>query len=289
MISTDILKKIREIEINTRRILTSGRVGESQSTVKGSGFDFDQIRDYQMGDDVRSIDWKSSARCNKLLVKQYIEERSRTIILAVDLSASHTFASGTQLKSDGMLEVATMFALVATKAKDSVGLLLFCQDVELFIPPNTGMSHAHTLITRMYNHKRQGSKTVIASACQRIASLPIKNAIVFLISDFIDDNFEKPLRIVAKQHDLIAVRCLDTREKSMVPIGFITVQDSESGQEFVLDLRSSGKKRIEQCLSNRLKEQTVFLQQAGADLLDIEIGRPYFNDIVRFFQKRMLK
>lgn len=288
MISIDILKKIREIEINTRRILTSGRVGESQSAVKGSGFDFDQIRDYQIGDDVRSIDWKSSARCNKLLVKQYIEERSRTIILAVDLSASHTFASGIQLKSDGMLEIATMFALVATQAKDSVGLLLFSEDVELFIPPNSGMSHAHMLITRMYNHKRQGSKTVIASACQRIASLPIKNAIVFLISDFIDDNFEKPLRIVAKQHDLIAVRCLDTHEKSIAPVGFITVQDSETGQEFVLDLRSRGKKRVDHYLTNRFKDQTTFLQESGVDILDIEIGRPFFADIVRFFQKRMI-
>lgn len=288
MISADIVKKIREIEITTKRILTSGRVGESQSAIKGSGFDFDQIREYQMGDDVRCIDWKSSARTNKILVKQYIEERSRTIILAIDISSSHTFASGSQIKSDGMLEIGTLLTLVATHTKDSVGLLLFSDEVELFIPPGAGMSHAHALIARMYSHTKKSSRTGIASACQRIASLPIKNAIVFLISDFIDDSFEKALCIVAKQHDLIAVRCLDSREKNMPSIGFITVQDSETGQEYVLDLRSDGKKRIDSYLQNRLKQQTATLRQSGVDILDIEIGRPFFGDIVRFFKKRML-
>lgn len=289
MISSDILKKIREIEITTKRMVSSARVGDAQSALKGSGFDFDQIRDYQMGDDIRAIDWKSSARANKLLIKQYSEERCRTIILAVDISSSHIFASGSQLKSDGMLEIATMFALVAGQTKDSVGLLLFSDDVELFIPPGSGMPHIHTLITRMYNHHKRSSKTAIASACQRIATLPFKNSIVFLLSDFIDEGFEKSLRIVAHQHDLVAVRCLDTREKSLLPIGFITVQDSESEQEYLLDLRSRGSKRIEQHLSKRLQEQTTFLQQAGVSILDIEIGRPFFGDIVQFFRKRMLQ
>jgi uncharacterized protein (DUF58 family) len=151
------------------------------------------------------------------------------------------------------------------------------------------MPHAHMLITRMYAHCTRGSKTVIASACERIASLPIKNSIVFLISDFIDTTFEKALRIVAKKHDLIAIRCLDSHEKGMRPIGFITVQDSETGQEYLLDLRARNAKNIEQFLSDRLKQQTMSLQRAGVDILDIDVGRPFFHDIVRFFKKRMIR
>lgn len=288
MITADILKKIREIEITTRRLLTGGLVGENQSAVKGSGFDFDQIRDYQVGDDIRFIDWKSSARMDRLLVKQYIEERTMNIILAIDISASTLFTSQGQLKSEVMYEISAILSYSTIYTKNSLGALLFSSKVELFIPLGSGMAHAHNLIMRIYMHKKENSDTSIASACNYIASLSIKNALVFVISDFIDEAFEKALRVLTKKHDVIAVRCLDRYEQVMPMVGFVTVEDPETKACYLLDLRTSGNARIKNFLADRIAKQEKLLQQSGAEILDVEVGRPFISDIVRFFRKRMV-
>ncbi len=288
MISSDIFKKIREIEIITRRLLTGGLIGENQSAVKGTGFDFDQIRDYQVGDDTRFIDWKGSARTGKLLVKQYIEERNKNIIIALDISPSTLFTSSGRLRFDCMTEIATIFACVAAYSKDNVGMLLFSEDVELFIPLGRGMPHVRSLLTRMYAHKRRGKRTVIASACHHVASLAVRDAVVVLISDFIDDTCEQSLRVASKRHDLLAVRCLDSNERLVPPVGFLTIEDSETGRDYNIDTRTSGHKRIEHYLCERIEKQTILLRQSGADILDIDVGRPVIADILRFFKKRMV-
>lgn len=288
MIAADVLKKIKELEIHTKRVLAGGLVGENQSAVKGSGFNFDQIRDYQVGDDIRFIDWKSSSRANKVLVKQYIEERNKDVIIALDISASSNFSSHNQLRRDIMAEIASVLALVAAYGKDRIGVMLFSDKVELYVPLGRGVVHARYIIERIYSHVAQGTKTSVVSVCQRLASLACRNATVFLISDFIDDNFEKALGYAVKKHDLIAVRCLDGNEYSLPLVGFLAVEDSENAQQGLLNTNIRGHGALQQALRDRIHKQEMSIKKTGADLIDIDIGRPFITDIILFFKRRML-
>ena len=287
-ISDDILRKIKQIEIYTKRLLNSSLVGDSRSAIKGTGFEFDQIREYQLGDDVRFIDWNSSARMNKLLVKQYIEERSRTILLAVDVSSSSFFGSAPTLKHDIMAQVASVLALVADCGKDRVGLLLFSDEVEHYIPPGRGKFHTRTLMEYLFGYKPKHSLTRIATAFEYLAQLKRKDAMAFIISDFIDDTLENPyLSLIARSYDLVAIRCLDMNEMQLPAIGFLTVEDRETGEEIVLDMRKHNKKIMHQFFENRLLEQNRLFKKYGIGLLDVSTARPFIGDIIRFFRRRM--
>jgi uncharacterized protein (DUF58 family) len=287
MVSKEIAQKIRHIEIYTRRLLSGALVGDNRSAVKGSGFEFDQIRDYQMGDDIRFIDWHSSARMNTMLVKQYVEERNRTIVLAVDVSASRSFSSTHALRSELIAEIASVLALVGDYGKDSVGLLLFSQDVELFIPPATGRKQARIIMEKLFTYQATRATTSIKSALTYLAALQRRDAVVFLISDFIDDGFEPLLRVVAKKHDLIALRCLDAHEQTFPDVGFITVQDSETGSECLLDTRRAGAGALSGFLHKRMVDQSTLFRRCGVDAMDITIGKPFVGDLIRFFRRRM--
>jgi len=288
MLSPDIIKRIREIEIHTRRLLSGQLVGDNSSAQKGSGFEFDQIRDYQFGDDVRFIDWKGTARSGKLLFKQYIEERNRTVVIAVDVSASSFFSSVQSVKADVIAQVAAVLALIADYGKDHASLVLFSDDVECVVPPNRGRKHIHYIMEKLFTHKTEKKGTNIPSVLKHIASMHIKNAIVFLISDFIDTNFEKPLRIVAKKYDLVAIRCLDENEQSFPNVGFLTVTDMETGKEMLLDTRKKKKSGISDFLQDRVAQQENLFKKAGIDYLDVCPSKPFFGDIVRFFRRRMM-
>jgi uncharacterized protein (DUF58 family) len=287
MVSKDIAKRVRQIEIHTKRLLSGSLVGQSSSAVKGSGFEFDQIREYQQGDDVRFIDWKSSARMDKLMIRQYIEERNRSILLLVDISGSSFFGSGSRLKFEVIAELAAVIALAGEYAKDHVGLLLFSDQVELFIPPNCGQRHIHHLLEELFSYKPKHVKTSITVALEHVAKLHIKNAIVFLISDFISASFKRALNVVARKHDVIAVRCLDKNELAMPAVGFLTVVDDETGDETVIDVRSATSAVNHYC-HERLYEQNRNFSLCGVDLLDIKSTQPYIHDMVKFFKKRML-
>jgi uncharacterized protein (DUF58 family) len=287
MVSKDIAKRVRQIEIHTKRLLSGSLVGQSSSAVKGSGFEFDQIREYQQGDDVRFIDWKSSARMDKLMIRQYIEERNRSIVLLVDISGSSFFGSGSKLKYEVIAELAAVIALAGEYAKDHVGLLLFSDQVELFIPPNCGQRHIHHLLEQLFSYQPKHTKTSITVALEHVAKLHIKNAIVFLISDFISPSFKRALNVVARKHDVIAVRCLDKNELAMPSVGFLTVVDDETGDETVIDVRSA-KSAVNQYCHERLYEQNRIFSTCGVDLLDIKSTQPYIHDMVKFFKKRML-
>ena len=287
MLSSEIKKKIKQIEIHTRRLLRGSLVGDNRSAIKGSGLDFDQIREYQMGDDVRFIDWNSSARMDKLLVKQYIEERSRTVILVVDVSASGLFASSECFKQEKMAQIASVLALVADSGNDHVSLLLFSDEVELFVPPAKGRHHVYAIMEHLFSHKQHHKTTRVASALEYLARLSRKDAVVFLISDFLDEGFEKSLAITAKKYDLIAIRCLDPNECALPSVGFITVEDSETGECITLDTRRSRRNGLPAFLANRITKQDTLFKKYGIDYLDIKNNRPFIGEIVRFFRRRM--
>jgi len=289
VIAPDIVSRIKQLEIFTRRLLNGALVGDSRSAIKGTGFEFDQIHDYSFGDDIRFIDWKASARNNKLLVKQYIEERSRTVFLVVDVSQSSIFGSGTSNKYNRIVELASVLALVAQHGKDHVGLLLFSDKIETYIPPGSSLHHIHRIMETMLTFTPRKSKTDISKALQHLLSIKKSDAIVFLISDFIDDSLDTYLTQAARRYDVIAVRCLDGNEKSMPVVGFITVEDMETGELVELDLRGTRNNDIRRFLAGRLEQQNTLFKRRGIDLVDIAPERSeYLADMVKFFRRRMM-
>ncbi|MFC1842478.1 DUF58 domain-containing protein [Candidatus Dependentiae bacterium] len=288
MLSKEVIKKIRHIEITTKRLLSGSYVGDYSSAKKGTGFEFDQIRDYQMGDDVRFIDWKASARSNKLLVKQYIEERNRAVILVVDFSASIFYTSSQKLKFDVLSEIAAVLALVADYGKDLASLLLFTDKVEVFIPPARGRKHIHKIMEQLFSFKPKGKKTDINCALDRLAKLRRKDSIVFLLSDFVDSLSEKKLYVVSKMYDLVAIRCLDKNERRLPNVGFINIEDIESGEHVLLDTRGRGSKKINKFLFDRLHGQEYMFKRFGVDYVDVYPSESFISDIILFFRRRMM-
>ena len=287
-ISPDIVSKIKQLEIFTRRLLNGSLVGDSRSAIKGTGFEFDQIREYSYGDDIRFIDWKASARNNKLLVKQYIEERSRTIFLAVDVSYSSIFGSGACSKQDRIAEIASVLALVAQHGKDHVALLLFSDVIEEYVPPGNSLSHVHHVMERLLSHTAKQSKTDISVALKHLLHTKKRDAIVFLISDFIDDGLGAYLAQAAKCYDLIAVRCLDENEVAMPTVGFLTVHDLETGEMVEIDVRND-RSRVKKFLAARVDAQNKLFKQYGVDLLPVCPKKSdYLADMIKFFARRMM-
>jgi uncharacterized protein (DUF58 family) len=289
LISSEIASRIKQLEIFTRRLLNGALVGDSRSAIKGSGFEFDQIRGYAFGDDIRFIDWKASARNDKLLVKQYIEERSRTIFLVVDVSQSSFFGSGLHNKNSRIVELASVLALVAQHGKDHVGLLLFSDEIEEYVPAGSSLHHIHRIMERMLSFKPRQSETNISKALQHLLSIKKNDAIVFLISDFIDDKLDTYLAQAARKYDLIAVRCLDANEKVIPAVGFITVEDLETGELIELDLRNTRNNNVKRFLATRIEEQNKLLRRCGVDLFEVTPERTdYLSEMVKFFRRRMM-
>jgi len=288
MLTPEVLKKIRQIEIATKRLLSGSFVGDYSSAKKGTGFEFDQIRDYQQGDDVRFIDWKASARANKLLIKQYIEERSRSVILAVDISSSSFYSSSKQLKYDILSEIAAVLALVADYGKDMASLLLFSDHVEVFIPPARGRQHIHKIMERLFSYKPKNKKTRINTVLDRLAKLRRRDSIVFLLSDFIDQIDERKLHIVSKMYDLVAIRCLDDNESSFPNVGFVNIKDIETGESAVLDTRGKADTQLRNFLQKRVHNQDGVFKKYGIDFLSVSTKKSFISDIILFFRRRMM-
>ncbi|KKP35723.1 MAG: hypothetical protein UR26_C0002G0023 [candidate division TM6 bacterium GW2011_GWF2_32_72] len=289
MLSKDILKKIKQIEIKTRRLLSGTLIGDYSSAVKGSGFEFDQIRDYLQGDDVRFIDWKASARANKILVRQYLEERNRNVILAVDVSSSCFFSSSEETKFDVMAQIASVLALVADYGKDGVSLILFADKIELYLPPKRGRAYVHQIMERLFETNDNNSKSNLNEVLKHIASMNRRDSLVFLISDFIssEDDFEKNLKVVAKQYDTVAIRCLDKNECKLPQFGLLRLQDC-STQESVEIQNNAMISPLNAVLNERIKHQNELFKKCGVDLLDILCQDKHFiSNVIQFFRKRM--
>lgn len=286
-LSPETRKKIKQLEVYTRRLLSGSLSGDNRSAVKGTGFDFDQIREYQEGDDVRFIDWNASARMNILLVRQYMQERSRTIMLLVDVSGSTFWGSGEQLKHETIAHIASVLALVALYGNDKVGLLLFSDQIELYLPPAQSREHIHHIMQQLFDFKPVQRKTNISVACKKIVELKRKDMITFCISDFIDSNFETHMTFAARKTDFIAIRCLDTNETHFPAAGFITIEDVETDQQLVLDSHRGNGTVLNHFLKTRALDQERIFRKCGVDLIEVTDRKDFMPSVIRFFRRRM--
>lgn len=284
MIPKKIVKKIKELEIHTRRVISSSNLGGYKSSQKGFGFDFDQLRPYQYGDDVRLIDWKSSARGQGLLVRQYFEERNRTFILCLDVSASTFFGSKNVLKQEIMQQVAGVLSLAAEYSKDKVGLILFSDKIEKEIPPARGKQHIHSIIETIFSYKPTGQSTNMNILLEHTLKKVAKNSVLFLISDFITEDFESSLKKVISLKEVIAISCADFQEQQLANVGLIWMQDPETQEKVLVDTRRGQQK----FLSSRLEAQKKMFQKHQVDFLHIQARTNFIHDLVLFFQKRLM-
>lgn len=285
-LSPEIASKIKQIEIRTKRLLKGIQPGDSRSAQKGMGFDFDQIREYQMGDDIRFIDWSGSARTGALLVKQYTLERSRTILIAVDISASGSFSSEPDRKSDTINHVASALALIAEHTNDNIGLLLFSSTTELYIPPRKGITHVREIIRILFTYKPKNTGTCFETMFKKLISLKRKDTIVFVVSDFIGELHATYCKIMIRLYSLIAIRCLDKNEQTMPSVGFLPMIDIETGEHITIDTHTYNK-NICHILRTRIQEQNMFFQKHGINILDTSNNKPFISDMVRFFKRHL--
>ncbi len=287
MISKELAKKIRLIEITTNRAVNDVLAGEYHSVFKGRGMEFDEVREYAPGDDVRTIDWNVTARLGKPFVKRYVEERELTVIFVVDLSASGAFGSRNQLKNEVAAELCALLAFSAIKNNDKVGLLAFTDRVEKFIPAKKGASHVLRLVRELLQLKPEGKGTDLAKALEYVGRVSRRRAIVFLVSDFLADNYEKPLRLVARRNDLIAVSVSDPRERELPNVGLIALEDTETGQTVVLDTGSSSARRAYSAIAARRRDERLELfRKVGVDEVRVQVGEDYVRDLMLFFRRR---
>lgn len=287
MLSKEILKKIAAIEIHTKRIMNTTLLGDARSAQKGSGFEFNQIRDYQMGDDVRFIDWRSSARADKLLVKEYIEERSRTIMILLDVSRSTDYTSGVLSINEITQQIAAVLAFIAGYSKDRVGLILYSNEVECVIPPGLGHAHIHAVLGEIFGHITTGRGTSGVVALERLMRMKRRDAAVYIISDCIDESLEKALKTASRIYEIVVIRCLDPNERHVPEAGFLSVADVETHEQVVLDTRTLRSKGLHGFLEKQLGEQLMLFKKYGIDCLDVQNNETFIGEVVRFFRRRM--
>jgi uncharacterized protein (DUF58 family) len=287
MIPREIVKKLRKIEIHTARLANDQLAGSYHSVFKGRGMAFSEVRQYQPGDDVRFIDWNVSARMRDTYVKVFTEEREMTVILLVDLSASQRFGSVSQLKVETEAEVAALLAFSAAKNNDRIGLVLFTDRVERFVPPKKGTGHVMRVVTEILNAKPEGSGTDLRAALELLGSVQKRKSVVFLLSDFAADGYEHALRIASKKHDLIPIQIIDPREQTLPDLGLLLMEDLESGELFEVD---TGSRKAREAYATRVQKQRAAREQLwkrlSLDHVTIDTDRPYVRPISELFRLR---
>lgn len=287
MIPRELAQKIRYIQISTSKAVNDVLAGEYESVFKGRGMEFDEVREYQPGDDVRSIDWNVTARTGKPFIKRFREERELTVLFVVDLSASGGFGSSGKLKNEIAAELCALLAFAATKNNDKVGLIVFTDHVEKFIPPKKGSRHVLRVIREILSFQPGRVKTDIAAALDYVGRVQSRRSVVFLISDFQAEGFEPSLRVLGRRHDMIAVSVGDPREFSLPDVGLLELEDAETGEIVLIDT-GSGQVRSEfERLGNEssLKLSALF-RSIGVDEIRIRTGQDYLRDLVKFFKSR---
>jgi uncharacterized protein (DUF58 family) len=287
MIPPEVMHKIRQIQIFTNRTVNDIFAGEYHSSFKGQGMAFDEVREYQPGDDVRSIDWNVTARMNKPFIKRYIEEREQTVMLLVDLSASGAFGSVGQFKNEIATELCAVIAFSAIKNNDKVGLITFTDRIEKFIPPGKGTQHVLRVIRELLYHETPHAATDIAMALDYLANVIKKKATVFVVSDFIDKDISTSLRQVNRRHDLIAVTVRDQWEETLPKVGLIELVDPETDQLCLVDTTAKRvRQNYESMCAKRFEEQEYMFRATKVDTINITTARPYIPELVRFFKMR---
>ena len=288
MVSKEVLQQVKELEIHTKRVLSGMQLGGNRSSQKGFGFEFDQLRPYQYGDDVRLIDWKGSARGKDLLVRQYFEERNRTFLICLDISASTYYGSSNMLKQDVMKQIAGVLSMVAEYSQDKVGLILFSDEVEVEIPPSKGKQHVHHIVETIFAHKPKRKTTDINVVLEHVLRNHTKHAIMFLISDFISHNFQKRLKQLVVHKEVVAISCADKKELALDNVGMIWMQDPETSEKVLVDTSKSKNQKIAQVLSDRVENNRSFFAQHRVDFLHIASKDRFIHDLVMFFKKRLM-
>jgi uncharacterized protein (DUF58 family) len=287
MIPKELAKKIRYIQIYTSKVVNDVLAGEYQSVFKGRGMEFDEVREYQVGDDVRSIDWNVTARSGKPFVKRFREERELTVMFLVDLSASGSFGSVKQPKNELAAEICALLAFAAIKNNDKVGLIAFTDHVEMFIPPKKGTRHVLRVIREILSFRPQRTRTDITRALDYLGRVQSRRAVVFLISDFQAEGFERSLRVLGRRHDVIAVAVTDPRERSLPDVGLLELEDAETGEVALIDTGSQAVRSQYAALAlERAAKLNDLLGSTGIDQIRVETGRAYVRDLMTFFKNR---
>lgn len=283
----ELLRKVQRLEIRTRKLVDQSLAGSYHSVFRGRGMEFAEVREYEPGDDVRTIDWNVSARMQHPFVKKFTEERELTVVVAVDTSASGRFGTARSTKLELATEISALLAFSAIRNNDRVGLLLFSHRIEQFVPPRKGREHALRVLRELVATDRRGSGTDLAGAMVYLRNVVKKRAVVFLVSDFQDRGYEAVLRTVARKHDVVGIRVSDSREAVLPPAGIVAVEDPESGTRTLLDA-GSRKVRAEYAAwaENRQAEIRETIGRTGIDLLELDTGEDYENRLVRFFRNR---
>lgn len=287
MVPKEVLKKVKRIEITTRSLVNDVFSGEYHSVFKGRGMEFAEVREYQIGDDIRTIDWNVTARQGRPYVKVFDEERELTVMLLVDVSSSGEFGTVRQMKGEIAAEICALLAFSAIKNNDKVGLIIFSDQVEKFVPPRKGKSHVLRVIREILYHKPQGTQTNIAAALEFLSRVARRRSVVFLVSDFISSGYEKALQIANKRHDLVAVTITDPREIDMPDVGILELEDAETGEILLLDTSSLEVRREFAQRTREWSEQREKLfRTLAVDSIDIRTDQPYIEPLIRFFRMR---
>jgi len=282
-----LLKKVRKIEIKTKGLSNHIFAGEYHTAFKGKGMAFSEVREYQPGDDIRSIDWNVTARYNSPFVKVFEEEREMTVMLLIDVSASGNFGTEEQFKRELATELAAILAFSAINNNDKVGVIFFTDKVEQFIPPKKGKSHILRIIREVLAFEPTGKGTDIAGALEYFSAVIKKRSICFILSDFMSKEFDRPLKIASKKHDLVALRIHDTREDTLPNVGLVPMQDAETEKMLFVD--TSSKKVRDNFAKNRAQateKLRKLFPASGVDLIDITTGTDYVKPLINFFKTR---
>lgn len=287
MDTKELLKKVRKIEIKTRRLSDHTFGGEYHSTFKGRGMTFSEVRQYQFGDDVRNIDWNVTARYNEPYVKVFEEERELTLMLMVDISGSEFFGTRDQFKTEIITEIAATLAFSAMQNNDKTGLILFTDQIELYIPPKKGKSHVLRIIRELLEFEPESNKTDIAHALKFLSNVMKKKAIVFVLSDFISNEYKDTLRIASKKHDVTGIRIYDQAEENIPNLGMVQMEDQESGE---LILVNTGSKSVRnQYYAHHRKSVDYFVDsftKSGAGAMSCRVDESYVKKLLGYFKRR---
>jgi len=287
METAEILKKVRKIEIKTRGLSHQVFSGHYHSAFKGKGMTFSEVREYQYGDDIRSIDWNVTARFNHPYVKIFDEERELTVMLVIDVSGSNEFGTRQQLKEDLMTEIAAVLAFSAIQNNDKVGVVFFSDRVEKFIPPKKGKSHILRIIRELIDFQPQSQQTNISEGLRFLSNAIKKKCIAFVISDFMDKGFEQALRIASRKHDIVAVRVFDKRETEIPKMGMVKVFNKETGKAMWIDTNDPGLRSNYSSHWNRHDQSlNLLFKRLGVDSATIPTGENYVKPLMNLFKLR---
>jgi len=287
MDTKELLKKVRKIEIKTRRLSDHIFGGEYHSTFKGRGMTFSEVREYQFGDDVRNIDWNVTARYNEPFIKVFEEERELTMMLMVDISGSELFGTDEQFKNEIVTEIAATLAFSATQNNDKIGLILFSDIVELYIPPKKGRYHVLRIIRELIEFHPKSKKTNIAEALKFLSNVMKKKAIVFMFSDFVADDYQQTIKIVARKHDVTGIRIYDRCEEAIPNLGMVQMEDEETGELLLVNTSSKSVRRnYEKFYLEKVEYFKDCFTKSGAGVIDCRLDESYVKKLLGYFKRR---